>query len=278
MGACTCTSKMLIGASAILFMITGLLVSGLSISAMAIRWVRELVPLWTAGIGLAIGLLVLGFSIFGFKSMCDPKKKCTLGIYTIFSLLIAVLVTIVCTFLFLTDSAIYQSEIKNFVNVTGLELTAAQQLKTGVDHVWTVCDADVKPDPAVADAFDFTCNNTEMGPISSAIQNQCFASAINGTMDSEYYDCFISDSWWTPPTMVYSLAATIDTEKGLFCACYTSLIDVLKPYFNIGKWVSIGVTVYFWLVFIGCLFLCCCARTGSEDAYAKSSSNFWARP
>ena len=115
MGACTCTSKMLIGVSAILFMITGLLVSGLSISAMAIRWVRELVPLWTAGIGLAIGLLVLIFSIFGFKSMCDPKKKCTLGIYTLFSLLIAVLVTIVCTFLFLTDTAIYQSELKNFV-------------------------------------------------------------------------------------------------------------------------------------------------------------------
>ena len=159
------------------------------------------------------------------------------------------------------------------------KLTAAQQLKTGVDHVWTVCDADVKPDPAVADAFDFTCNNTEMGPISSAIQNQCFASSINGTMDSDYYDCFTSDSWWVPPAMVYSLAATIDTKKGLFCACYTSLIDVVKPYFNIGKWVSIGVTVYFWFVFIGCLFLCCCARTRDEDSYAKSaSSNYWARP
>jgi cbb3-type cytochrome oxidase subunit 3 len=281
MGCGRCTSLTLVLVSSIIFTAIGAAITVLAAMALALPWAREIVPNWYSGVTLAVGIVILLFALFGYLSLCKKEKKCTLGVFMIFTIIITALSVASAVFLFRTEEALRYANNVNFVNITDWELSAAQELRGGIERTFEACEATVTETVGQPGEYELQCANPELDEIQDAVNSQCLQEESSDVGD-RYYDCFVS-TWWPQPEGVdpNDVEAVLNTPKGLFCACYQEFNEEIEYYFVIGKWVSVAVSVFFFLVFIACCYLCCCSvspQQRQQKEQQKAANTYLARP
>eukprot|EP00962_Isochrysis_galbana_P027736 scaffold8735_cov129-Isochrysis_galbana.AAC.2 len=282
MGCGRFTSLSLVLVSSILFTALGAAITTLGAMALALPWARAIVPGWYSGVTLGVGIAILLFALFGYLSLCKKEKKCTLSVFMIFTLIVTVLSVASCVLLFRTEEALQYANRVSFVNLTNWELSAAKELRGGIERTWDVCDATVTPSATEPGEYELQCANPELDEVQDAVNAQCLQED-NVDVETGYYDCFVSGSWWPAPEGVdpNDVEAVLNTPKGIFCACYSEFNEQVENYFNIGKWVSLATSIFFGLVFLACCYLCCCSvspQQRQQKEQQKAANMYLARP
>jgi len=262
---CRCSSLLFIFLSSTIFFILGLVVLAGSI-AIAVTVVKELFPtvLWGGGIGA--GVVILLFALTGYLGMCRKEKKKWLIFFLIFNLIVFFLTLAICISLFFAESAIKDASDANFVNLTTFEKTAANPLKDGVKNVWDGCDAEVLPVVNETDMYVFSCSKSGFSVLENLVNDNCLDDPFSVPFphNSSYVECYGSE-WWKPEFPYSNATATINTAKGTLCACEDTWVDFILKYLLPGKYVSIGVTLFFFFTFLGCSYLCCFGQKHIEN-------------
>lgn len=237
---------------------------------------KYLVPVWYSAVSLTVGLLIAAFAIFGFLGVCRKNKKCWLTLFALFTLFVFLMSLTTAVLVFKSDEAISAAESQNFVDISGWEETASNTLKTAVDDLWDKCDGEVT---AVApDMFTLECEDEHLEWAEDIVNDYCLDEPVNCAAGSDYNECYNSE-WWSPTVISNATLVTINTDKGIFCQCSEELVKWYTSYLAIGKWVALGVCVYFFLTLLAILYLCCCAKNlfqKEEELTMKGA--FFARP
>mmetsp|Transcript_1129 Transcript_1129/g.3730 ORF Transcript_1129/g.3730 Transcript_1129/m.3730 type:complete len:281 (+) Transcript_1129:64-906(+) len=279
--SCTrCTSLSLVLVASILFSVLGAAITTIGVMALALPWARALVPGWYSGITLGVGVVILLFAIFGYASLCKKEKKCTLGLFMVFTIIVTALTVASTVFLFRTEEALAYADKVSFVNITDWELSAAMELRGGVERTWDACNANVVD--LGAGKYELTCAATEFGYVEDAVNARCLQED-NVDIESVYKECFVSGSWWPAPEGVdpNDVEAVLNTPKGIFCACYSEFHQNVETYFSVGKWVSLGSSIFFGIVFFACCYLCCCSKSPQKQQQQQQQQKaqaYLARP
>jgi len=270
MGLFRCTSLSLVFASSILFTALGAAVTTIGVMALALPWARAIVPGSYSGTTLGVGIVILLFALFGYISLCKKEKKCTLGLFMVFTLIITVLTVASTVFLFRSEEALRAADSVSFVNITSWELAAANELKGGIERTFEACGVTVVESASVPGEYALNCANSDLTEVQNAINARCL-QGDNVDVESVYRECYVARSWWAPPDNVDpdDVEAVLNTPKGLFCACYSEFQQNVETYFNVGKWVSLGNAIFFGIVFFACCYLCCCSKTPQQQQKDK---------
>jgi cbb3-type cytochrome oxidase subunit 3 len=196
----------------------------------------------------------------------------------IFTIIITVLSVASCVFLFRTEDALRIADEQSFVNITNWELSAALELRGGIERTWDACDATVTESSG---EYELECANPDLDEVQDAVNSQCLQA--DNVDVSAYYDCYVEGTWWPaePGVDPNDVEAVLNTPKGIFCACYSEFSQQVENYFNIGKWVSLATSIFFGLVFFACCYLCCCSKSPKQrqkGQQQKAAGTYLARP
>jgi len=128
--------------------------------------------------------------------------------------------------------------------------------------------------------------------VADIVNSNCIGSShavlrFTPTNATEFKSCFVDQSFWTSEQNGYSQPVTwsnidlmMETPKGVFCQCYGTLSDIFSDYFGIIKWSSLGIALFFGIVFAACCYLCCCDKREETKSLSHGSynNNYVARP
>lgn len=149
-------------------------------------------------------------------------------------------------------------------------------VRTVSRNTFAACDAEITYTPT-PDVYDFRCRNQEdFKRLSYLMSRTCFeGEPVVGTYGSLFQRC-VSDrvgtpfSSWEPEVNLVgrdpppsSVLAVLNSPKGLFCACGSSLIDgYVLPFVEAAKVIAVCVMIFFYLVFVAgtvqVTLRCCC--------------------
>jgi len=226
---------------------------------------------------IGLGVAILLISIAGYIAACRKSKKCWLGIFMIFDLIVMVLFIVAVVYMFryedvlkVASKANMETEIES--GVAGLDAVSTDVIEQLVTRTFDTCQANTTMVASPPPVYNFTCENRNniMQELSKVVSN-CVIEPVNATEGTSMYNCYHS-TLWNETTTLYqpwttaSLLPVLNTPKGIFCACSSAIInEVFLPYINIFKWVGIGVSIFLLLIFLSCCFLCCCVPKPKDD-------------
>lgn len=265
---CRCSSVLLIVTSSLIFVALGLAVAALSIAGM-VTAANLVVPTWYSGISLGVGLVVVLIAVFGFAGVCSRRRRCFLTIFTLFTFLVFAMSSAVCGVVWASSQAVEVARSQNFVDLDSWEKTVSESLRTLVTDTWGACDATISP-TGEAEMYSLSCGNADYASVQTFVNQNCLAGPVDASASSAYYECYADTSWWAPASTSSGEVptdpdTTLDSPKGIFCQCSDEIVDFFNQYFTLGKWIAIGVSVFFLLVFIACLYTCCCGGKSNAD-------------
>lgn len=278
-GLCKSTAALLILTTALNFALIGCIVIAGCVAVKLLPY-SVLVPDALLFGGMGLGAAMLLFSMFGCCGVIGKARKCWLRMFMLCDLLIFCAAAGICVFLFIGDSALSVMEKQHFMNLTGLDAAAAQTLRAQVQTAWTGCGASVMPWPGkVGTAGDtgltmmLNCSNPKVAAFAQYVNfgiggsGGCLGerNPVPTSRASTYWNCFTSEVFDVAGAASMTTAASIDTDTGLFCQCYSAFADVASKYTVPGKWVGVGLASFFLLVFFACGFLFCCASDFFAD-------------
>ena len=187
-------------------------------------------------------------------------------------LVFTIIIVASTVFLWESEKALRYADSVGFVNISNWELAAANELKGGIERTWEACGATVVA-AATAGDYILTCSNSDLGAVEDAVNARCLQED-NVDPASDYKECFTSDSWWPMPDGVdpNDVEAVLNTDKGIFCACYSEFQQNVETYFMVGKWVSLGSCIFFGFVFFACCYICCCSKTAQQKQIAEQQA------
>lgn len=108
--------------------------------------------------------------------------------------------------------------------------------------------------------------DANFAPLGTAINSTCLGTTVvvaTASPASNFYNCYTGTNWAATVPIANGLSSVIATPKGVFCECSTELVTFITPYLGPLKQVAIGILVFFFLVFIACIYLCC-SGAGAE--------------
>jgi len=284
MGCCTCTSVLLVGISAALYMLLGITITGGAIAAM-VTHAKDVVPMWYSGVMLGVGLIIVIAAIVGFLAICRKRQtKCWTGIFMVLTLLVLCMSVIFTGVAWKTEEALEAANNQNFVDISGIEKKAAESLKSAFVTTFNKCEAEVHLKSGTTDHYFVECDDDDLEFIEDAINKACLSDSV--AITSDYIECYSDDSWWAHeegvnarPLWLPPAEGSINTPKGLFCQCADEVVDSISKYYSVGKWIALGVCVFYLLVFISLCYLCCGVKTFEEEKLTELKvENYWTRP
>jgi len=287
-------SNAVIGTCASLYLIIGIGIAA-SGSATFFTAVGRIIDPGYAAALLGGGIAMFAIGCIGLCAACESKKKQNVLPLYLFMFLTLVMIAasvglMIVLFQYeallnLTTKAAGTEVAATVENVTAtagstVGRTGTTVIKTLATNAFYACGAAINA-TSLPSVFDFSCADPEFNMLQRTINSTCMdTSAFNTT----FYHCYEGDSFtgWQgvdPFGVAVNLTtttalATLNTPKGLFCACSSTLIDAyILPYLAWAKWLPIGVCIFFILVFCACVHqLCtrgCCGGKGREDNAEK---------
>jgi len=278
MGLAKCTASFFLGTASTIFLLIGITTVA-AFTASLVTFVRALVPNYIAIAGIGAGVAIIIIAVCGFVSACSKRhKRISLSCFMIFDFLVFVLVAVTAFFMLRSNDAIKALNKVHFTNVTeGFEQGIGTMITNGVDTTYKACEADVHRLPKIGGYFTMSCNQTEWNVFADIINGNCLGpdhavEQFTAVTTTTFTKCFDDQTFWTSadngytgPVVWLALGRIIDTPKGVFCQCYDKLSDVITSYFTVIAYSSIGVAVFFGIVFLACCYLCCCYKPLPEE-------------
>lgn len=79
-------------------------------------------------------------------------------------------------------------------------------------------------------SFGFRCTNRHFVSLGQLFDQKCFAaSPVNATLGSAFHTCYMGERFrsWPPPRPLppHTLAQSLETPKGIFCACAATFLE-----------------------------------------------------
>jgi len=174
-----------------------------------------------------------------------------------------------------------RSEVVHVVtqSVQLLDTASTAIISTLTTNTFSACEALVNA-TNMPMAYNFDCQQEYFESFANMINSTCMAASVttmlNTTTGSVFYNCYEGNTFTGWPATVHltdGLLATLNTPKGLFCACSSTVITgYILPNLAWAKYVPIAVAVFFLLVFCACIHqLCqrgCCGGKGTKEDFS----------
>lgn len=283
-----CLSNAVIGTCASLYLIIGIAIAGAGMGTFFTAVGQVIDPIY-ASMLLGGGIVIFVVGCVGLCAACENKQRVITLYLFMFLTLAMVAASIGLTILLfqyeellmLTTAAAGNHAAGTVANATELAGTAigaagTTVIKTLATNAFYACGAKVNA-TSVASVYTFECSNDEFNMLQATINNTCMdTTAYNAT----FSNCYAGGSFpqWTgvdPFGVAVNLTsttalATLNTPKGLFCACSSTIIDTyILPYLSWVKWLPIAVALFFCAVFVACCHQLyqrgCCGGKGLTD-------------
>lgn len=283
-----CLTNSFLNLSATVYLILGIAIIGVAGSTFFTEYGKILTPMY-AGAFLGGGVVLFVLAVIGYLAACRKRDKhtgvqgarCLLWIFTVLTFLMFVVSIIGVIFMFDYEKILAGAAKANVdldAATESLSDTSTTVIKDVTTNAFDACDANVTAmgvDPTSGYGFfQFRCENTYFKTLSTTINSACLATgAVNASAGSLFADCYagelLSESSWPvpenaplpevpdPPTPS-TVLATLNTPKGVFCACSSELLrDYVLKYLKFAKWIILGIAAFFMIVFFSCIHQLC---------------------
>ena len=279
---CGCISNAVLGICASIYLLLGTIIFAAGCATFVTPFGQIVPPLYAGCmIGGGVGIFII--ACVGLCAACESQKKqnvCPLWIFTLLTFVMLVLASASTVIMFQYESVLSIAsaaggeETSDSVDgavgdakslLAGVSTTVIETLAT---NTFDACGANVTM-AGGAIGYVFTCNDDSFSFLEETITLGCLnpQSSINATNTSLYSTCYSSHdsdihSFPDLEAPVFlsedSIIATLNTPKGLYCACSSTLIDsYVMPYLAWAKYISLVIIVFFVLVLFACIHQIC---------------------
>lgn len=283
---CSCCSNAVVGTCASIYLIIGVTLVAAGGAALVTPYGQIVTPL-VAVLTMLGGAATFVVACIGLCAACENQQRVrSLHIFTLLTLAMVVLSVAAVVLLFQYESVLVlasEAGVEGGVANASAEIVEARtRVIDGLaTSAFYKCGAMVNA--TAGGALTFTCRDESFAMLAQAVNDTCFAPAsltsLNVSAGSVFASCYAGatfPSWHGEDAsgraigLSSSPSAVLNTPKGIFCACSTTLVNLILPYLRWTKYAAIAVVLFFLLVLSACLHQIkqrgCCGRKGlSED-------------
>lgn len=290
MTASSCLSNLMVIISATIYLILGVVLMAAAASTFFTPFGEILEPLYASSV-LGGGVVIFLIAVIGLCAACDKRQRvCLLWLFTVLTFIVFCVSIGLAVAMFAYEDVLKEAAKVNLeeeVQTVTQAISGANTavVKTLATNTFSACGANTTQteDEYPLGFFNFTCRDSWFNVLGDTVQEKCLGptNAVNASMGSTFYKCYEGNQFATWVSTVDLTSSTfegvLNTPKGVFCACSSELInDYILPYLSWAKWVTIGVAVFFAMVFVACLVQICCVRgvcgKKSEEKFADMES------
>lgn len=297
-GVCcrACMSNAVLGTCASLYVIIGVAIAATAGAAFFTPLGQIITPVYAAcTMGGGIAIFIIG--CIGLCAACDSQQRvCLLHLFTLLTLSMVVLSVVLAIIMFEYEAMLEAASaaggevIKDDVAegvadaTVAVSASSADVIRTMATNAFYACGATVNATEETA-RYTFRCSNSkDFGILAESINATCMnpdvAVALNASAGSVFHKCYAGSSFpsWSGhdetgravSLSAATLLAALNTPKGLFCACSSTLIDAwILPYLGWAKYIAMCVCACFLLVLLACVHqICrrgCCGGKGRKE-------------
>jgi len=280
----TCLSNAVIGTCASVYLIFGVAIASAAAATFFTPYGQILTPLY-AGSMLGIGISIFAVGVVGLFAACDSKQRvCTLYVFGFLTLSMIVATAIVGALMFEYERIL---EVASGTGSEGgvqalsrsIDRASTAVVKTLATNAFYACGAMVNATLFSPAVYTFRCSDSAFSHLQDTINGTC-TNGLNASVGAAYYHCYAGGaylSWSAVDAFGHAVnltasgtLASLNTPKGLFCACSSTVIDeYVLPYLRWAKWVVIALTNFLFFVLLACVHQlcergCCGGRHGSQ--------------
>lgn len=273
-----CLSLGFLGLSGVVYFLLGLSLTAAA-TATFFTPAGEIITPAFGGITLGGGLLILLVGVIGLLATCK-RGVCWLWLFTMWTFLLLVLAVVGAVFMFQYEDLLHEASRVNaeggVIGATdAVSATATKAVRELTHNAVKACNATTTA-TGVPFEYDFLCGDGDFTALGDVINDICYHDkagatlepvAINATVGSAFAQCYQGDymkDWQgsielsAPHATSALLLDILNTPKGLFCACSSTIIDeYVLPMIRYTKFVALGVVAFFAIALVCCVGQIC---------------------